>query len=71
MGRRWSHQGLAADLRAAGHRAVVVELRGLGERRGELHPGITLSDHIDDVCAAVEQAGLTASCWSAIPMAAW
>ena len=53
----WSHQGLAADLRAAGHRAVVVELRGLGERRGELHPGITLSDHIDDVCAAVEQAG--------------
>ena len=53
----WSHQGLAEDLRAAGHRAVVVELRGLGERRGELHPGITLSHHIDDVCAAVEEAG--------------
>lgn len=52
----WSHQGLATDLRAAGHRAVVVELRGLGERREELHPGITLSDHIDDVCTAVEQA---------------
>ncbi|WJS98662.1 alpha/beta hydrolase [Novosphingobium humi] len=53
----WSHQGLAEDLRAAGHRALVVELSGLGERRGELHPGITLSDHIDDVCAAVEEAG--------------
>ncbi|MFT2612628.1 alpha/beta fold hydrolase, partial [Escherichia coli] len=25
--------------------------------REELHPGITLSDHIDDVCAAVEEAG--------------
>jgi len=54
----WSHEGLAQDLRALGHRAVVVHLKGLGIRRDEAHPGITLSDHIDDVCAAVDEAGL-------------
>ena len=54
----WSHEGLAQDLRALGHRAVVVHLKGLGIRRDEAHPGITLTDHIDDVCAAVDEAGL-------------
>ena len=45
------------DLEAAGHRAIACTLRGLGTRQGELHPGITLSDHIDDVCAQIEEAG--------------
>ncbi len=53
----YAYDGLAAALRRAGHRAQVAALRGLGNRQDELHPGITLSDHVDDVCAAVAQAG--------------
>lgn len=45
------------DLEAAGHRAIACTLRGLGTRQDELHPGITLSDHIDDVCQQVDKAG--------------
>ena len=44
-------------LRAGGHQVQVAALRGLGTRQDELHPGITLTDHIDDVCQQVEQAG--------------
>ena len=44
-------------LRAAGHQVLVCALRGLGSRQGELHPGITLTDHVDDVCAQVAEAG--------------
>ena len=47
----------AADLRAAGHEVLVAQLTGLGSRSDELHPGITLTDHIDDVCEQVEAAG--------------
>jgi len=48
---------LLADLEAAGHRAVAVNLSGLGARKDEAHPGITLSDHADDVQAAADAAG--------------
>src|SRR3569623_355172 len=44
-------------LEAAGHRVLRATLRGLGSRQAELHPGITLTDHIDDVCAQVEEQG--------------
>jgi pimeloyl-ACP methyl ester carboxylesterase len=44
-------------LRAAGHAVRVCALRGLGSRQDELHPGITLSDHVDDVCQQVAEAG--------------
>lgn len=44
-------------LRAEGHQVLVCALKGLGTRHAELHPGITLTDHIDDVCAQLEQAG--------------
>ena len=44
-------------LRAAGHQVNVCTLRGLGSRHQELHPGITLTDHIDDVCDQVAEAG--------------
>ena len=54
----WSFDRLAQDLWTAGHRVVVAELAGLGKRRADLHPGITLTDHVDDVCAQVEAAGL-------------
>ena len=53
----WAYDRLAADLEAAGHRALVVEFEGLGSRAAELAPGITLSDHIADVEAQVAQAG--------------
>ena len=44
-------------LRAAGHHVLLCALRGLGSRQDELHPGITLSDHIDDVCDQTAEAG--------------
>jgi len=46
-----------ARLEAAGHRVLVAQLRGLGARQSELHPGIVLSDHVDDVCEQIESAG--------------
>lgn len=45
-------------LEAAGHRVLRATLRGLGTRQAELHPGITLTDHIDDVCQQIEEAGI-------------
>ena len=44
-------------LRREGHAVLVCTLRGLGTRQDELHPGITLSDHINDVCGQVSAAG--------------
>ena len=56
-GGSWAYDRLAGELKAAGHRVLVAELKGLGTRRAELHPGITLSDHIDDVTAQIAAAG--------------
>jgi len=44
-------------LEAAGHRVLVATLPGLGVRQAELHPGITLTDHIDAVAAQIAEAG--------------
>ena len=44
-------------LRSAGHEVINCTLRGLGTRQDELNPGITLTDHIDDVCQQIEAAG--------------
>ncbi len=46
-----------ARLEALGHRVINCTLRGLGSRQDELHCGITLSDHVDDVCQQVREAG--------------
>ena len=46
-----------ARLEAAGHSVVVATLPGLGSRQAELHPGITLTDHIDAVFDQIEAAG--------------
>ena len=46
-----------ATLESAGHTVLVCALRGLGRRQDELHPGITLSDHIDDVREQIAEAG--------------
>lgn len=56
-GGSWAYDRLAADLRAAGHRVMVAELTGLGTRKGEFHPGITLTTHIDDVVSQIAAAG--------------
>ncbi|MFM9936780.1 MAG: alpha/beta hydrolase [Novosphingobium sp.] len=56
-GGSWAYDRLAGDLRAAGHRVVVAELTGLGTRQAELHPGITLTTHIDDVVNQIGAAG--------------
>jgi pimeloyl-ACP methyl ester carboxylesterase len=53
----WGYDRLAEELYRAGHRVVVAQLKGLGTRASELSPGITLSDHIDDVVKQVEEAG--------------
>lgn len=52
-----SYGEIPARLEAAGHRVINCTLRGLGTRQSELHPGITLTDHVNDVCEQVEQAG--------------
>ena len=70
-GGAWAWDRLARELGERGHRAIAVDLEGLGRRRSELHGGITLTDHVDDVVRAVGQAGSIASFWSAIPMAGW
>ncbi|MBC2651165.1 alpha/beta hydrolase [Novosphingobium flavum] len=53
----WAYDRLFADLRARGHEVVVAALTGLGTRAAELNPAISLSTHIDDVCAQAEAAG--------------
>jgi pimeloyl-ACP methyl ester carboxylesterase len=52
-----SYELTRRDLEAAGHAVLAATLRGLGTRQAELHPGITLTDHIDDVCQQIEEAG--------------
>lgn len=51
------YQPIAKKLREAGHHVMVATLTGLGTRHEELHPGITLTDHVNDVCHQIEEAG--------------
>lgn len=46
-----------ARLEAEGHTVLVATLPGLGTRQAELHPGITLTDHVDAVCDQIAEAG--------------
>ena len=48
---------LAGELREAGHEVLVAQLTGLGVRSGELHGGITLTEHADDVCRQIGEEG--------------
>jgi pimeloyl-ACP methyl ester carboxylesterase len=48
---------LAGELREAGHEVLVAQLTGLGVRSGELHGGITLTEHVDDVCRQIGEEG--------------
>jgi pimeloyl-ACP methyl ester carboxylesterase len=53
----WGFDRLAEELFTAGHRVVVAKLKGLGLRKEELAPGITLTDHINDVISQTDAAG--------------
>jgi len=52
-----SYEKTAGDLTAAGHNVVVATQRGIGVRQPELHGGITLTDHVNDVETQVQEAG--------------
>jgi pimeloyl-ACP methyl ester carboxylesterase len=45
----WCYKPVAQRLRAAGHDVHAPSLSGMGEYRHQLHPGIDLDAHIDDV----------------------
>lgn len=46
-----------ARLEAAGHAVLNCTLPGLGSRQDELHPAITLTDHVEAVEAQIADAG--------------
>jgi pimeloyl-ACP methyl ester carboxylesterase len=52
-----TYDAVLPALRETGHEVLVATLPGLGTRQAELHPGITLTDHIDAVCEQIEAAG--------------
>jgi pimeloyl-ACP methyl ester carboxylesterase len=52
-----SYDKTRADLEAAGHNVLVAALPGLGVRQAELHPGITLTDHVEAVLEQIADAG--------------
>lgn len=56
-GGAWCFEQLAADLVAAGHQVLAVDLPGLGADAAAFHPGITLSDHVAHVVAQIDAAG--------------
>src|SRR5437763_1274756 len=52
----WAWDEVANDLRAEGHHVTAVTLPGL-ESAGADRSSITLADHVDAICEAVEAAG--------------
>ncbi len=46
-----------ARLEAEGHKVLNCALPGLGSRQDELHPAITLTDHVDAVCEQIAASG--------------
>ncbi len=45
----WCYQLVARRLQSKGHVVYAPSLPGMGEHRKQLHPGINLDAHIDDV----------------------
>jgi pimeloyl-ACP methyl ester carboxylesterase len=54
----WSWRAIADRLEEAGHKALIIALKGLGTRVTEIGPEITLTDHINDVVDQVSDAGI-------------
>lgn len=55
----WCYQLVARRLQAAGHIVYAPSLPGMGEHQHQLHPGIDLDAHIDDVVALLHSEDLT------------
>lgn len=55
----WCYQPVARRLQAAGHVVYAPSLPGMGEHRHQLHPGIDLDCHIDDVVALLHSEDLS------------
>jgi pimeloyl-ACP methyl ester carboxylesterase len=51
----YSYDGTAKALQAAGHKVFVVALTGLGSRKKEASPAITLTTHVNDVLAVIDK----------------
>jgi pimeloyl-ACP methyl ester carboxylesterase len=52
----WAWDEVAAALRADGHDVAALTLPGLGSAEAD-RSSVTLADHVDAICAAVERAG--------------
>jgi pimeloyl-ACP methyl ester carboxylesterase len=53
----WCWDRVRPELLAAGHRVSTPTLAGLGGRRAELSPQVSLGQHVDDVVDAIAAAG--------------
>ncbi len=49
----WCYQLVARRLQAKGHVVYAPSLPGMGEHQHQMHPGINLDAHIDDVVASL------------------
>ncbi|MHC9294786.1 alpha/beta fold hydrolase [Mycobacterium sp. LTG2003] len=56
---RWYYDGLAARLRAHGHRVLAITLTGVAERAHLAHAGVNLETHIVDVLAELDAQQVT------------
>lgn len=52
-----TYDAILPALKGAGHNVLVAALPGQGVRQAELHPGITLTDHIEAVLEQIAEAG--------------
>lgn len=50
----WCFDGLAAELRSAGHRVLALTLTGVAERAHLLPGGVNLDTHLADTLAAID-----------------
>jgi pimeloyl-ACP methyl ester carboxylesterase len=55
----WCYQPLARLLQAQGHVVYAPSLPGMGEHTHQLHPGIDLDTHIDDVANLLQWEDMT------------
>ncbi|HMO69596.1 MAG TPA: alpha/beta fold hydrolase, partial [Novosphingobium sp.] len=55
----WCYQPVTRRLQAMGHRVFAPSLSGLGEHAHQLHPGIDLDTHIEDIARLLHFEDLT------------
>ncbi|MCP5395432.1 MAG: alpha/beta hydrolase [Sphingomonadaceae bacterium] len=57
-GGAWSWGSIPERLMRAGHNVLCPDLPGMGDRVGEKHGGITLTDHIEDVVGLIGECSM-------------